>query len=195
MKGVLVDWNDRKGFGFIRPESGSADVFIHVKDLPFYQRRPRKGDRLTFGQRVDDQGRRIAKLPRLKGATASAGALLFILFCAVTVGVAVAIYRAWLPVDVTTIALALYALACPVTFAAYLWDKQKAVTEGRRISEKTLHLLELCGGWPAAFAAQRVFRHKVRKIRYQLIYWGIVALHVLFWSRSMWQPLLLGSMQ
>ncbi len=44
-----------------------------------------------------------------------------------------------------------------------------------------LHLLELLGGWPGAFLAQQVFRHKTRKLSFQLVFWGIVLLHQLFW--------------
>lgn len=29
--------------------------------------------------------------------------------------------------------------------------------------------------------AQQVFRHKTRKISFQLLFWGIVLLHQLFW--------------
>ena len=36
--------------------------------------------------------------------------------------------------------------------------------------EAMLHLLELLGGWPAAWLAQRVLRHKSRKERYQLAF-------------------------
>jgi len=38
-------------------------------------------------------------------------------------------------------------------------------------------LLEFLGGWPAAFLAQRVLRHKIRKISYQMIFWLIVVFH------------------
>lgn len=119
--------------------------------------------------------------------------LTMLLFCAVTAGVGVAFYQEWLPVTVGTVALGFYALACPITFAVYLWDKKQAIAGGRRIPERTLHLLELFGGWPAAFTAQRVIRHKNRKVRYQVVFWGIVAVHVVFWMRSLWLPLLIGS--
>jgi uncharacterized membrane protein YsdA (DUF1294 family) len=40
-----------------------------------------------------------------------------------------------------------------------------------------LHLVELLGGWPAAFLAQRTFRHKISKTRFQVAFWTIVALY------------------
>lgn len=64
-----------------------------------------------------------------------------------------------------------------LTWILYALDKRQAGIGGRRIPERTLHGCELAGGWPAAFLAQRHFRHKSSKGRYQLAFWGIVVLH------------------
>ena len=56
-------------------------------------------------------------------------------------------------------------------------DKRSAGRGGWRISEKTLHLCEILGGWPAAYLAQQLFRHKTSKRSYRIIFWSIVALH------------------
>lgn len=32
-KGKLVRWVDDKGFGFIKPENGKDDIFIHISAL------------------------------------------------------------------------------------------------------------------------------------------------------------------
>lgn len=50
-----------------------------------------------------------------------------------------------------------------------------------RIPEKGLHAIELLGGWPGALLAQQVFRHKTRKLSYQLWFWLIVAAHQAVW--------------
>lgn len=60
---------------------------------------------------------------------------------------------------------------------AYRSDKRSAKTGEWRVSEATLHLTALMGGWPGAFLAQRVFRHKTAKLSFQLIFWMIVLLH------------------
>jgi len=61
-----------------------------------------------------------------------------------------------------------------VTYWLYWRDKRKAETGDWRTPESTLHLAELLGGWPAAFLAQRVFRHKIAKVSYQVAFWAIV---------------------
>lgn len=63
------------------------------------------------------------------------------------------------------------AILSTVTLAAYGWDKLAARRGARRISEATLHLLALCGGWPGALAGQLLFRHKTRKPSFQACFW------------------------
>lgn len=63
------------------------------------------------------------------------------------------------------------------TYLAYRGDKKKAEAGEWRTPESTLHFLELLGGWPAAFLSQRLLRHKISKLKYQLVFWAIVAIH------------------
>lgn len=62
-----------------------------------------------------------------------------------------------------------------ITYALYASDKKRAKADAWRISEFTLHFMELIGGWPAAFIAQRRLRHKSSKRSYQAAFWVIVA--------------------
>lgn len=66
-----------------------------------------------------------------------------------------------------------------LTFVAYGSDKSRAEAGEWRIPESTLHLAELAGGWPGAFLAQRVFRHKISKLSYQIEFWVIVLIYQL----------------
>lgn len=34
MKGCLVRWYPDRGFGFLTPDAGGADVFLHVSNAP-----------------------------------------------------------------------------------------------------------------------------------------------------------------
>jgi uncharacterized membrane protein YsdA (DUF1294 family) len=62
-------------------------------------------------------------------------------------------------------------------FFLYRHDKKRAESGGWRTPESTLHFTELLGGWPGAFLAQRMFRHKTSKTSYQVMFWLIVAVH------------------
>jgi uncharacterized membrane protein YsdA (DUF1294 family) len=73
------------------------------------------------------------------------------------------------------------ALVSAVTFAVYGFDKRRAIRGGRRVPERTLHGLELLGGWPGAILGQAAFRHKRRKLRYMLVFLSIVGFHVALW--------------
>lgn len=69
-----------------------------------------------------------------------------------------------------------------VTFAAFGLDKRRAERAERRIPERTLHLLELLGGWPGALLAMQVFRHKRRKPEFYLVTWAVAFGHFLGFS-------------
>ena len=55
-----------------------------------------------------------------------------------------------------------------ITILIFAFDKSRARSGGRRISEKTLLLLALIGGSPAALYAMNVFRHKTQKYSFQI---------------------------
>jgi uncharacterized membrane protein YsdA (DUF1294 family) len=64
-----------------------------------------------------------------------------------------------------------------LTFFVYRRDKHAAGKGAWRTSESTLHLWSLAGGWPGAWCAQQVLRHKSRKQPFRAVYWATVALH------------------
>ncbi|MDB6142098.1 MAG: transrane protein [Pseudomonas sp.] len=82
---------------------------------------------------------------------------------------------------VSFIAACFYVGMSVLTFFLYWRDKHQARNEGWRTPEKVLHATELLGGWPGALVAQQAFRHKTRKLSYQLVFWLIVLLHELYW--------------
>lgn len=56
------------------------------------------------------------------------------------------------------------AVLSATAFAAFAVDKRAARRRGaRRVPERTLHLLALAGGWPGAWLARGLLRHKTRK--------------------------------
>ena len=68
-----------------------------------------------------------------------------------------------------------------VALLLYWSDKRKARADAWRTPENVLHAVELAGGWPGALLAQQVFRHKTRKVSFQVVFWFIVLLHQGFW--------------
>jgi uncharacterized membrane protein YsdA (DUF1294 family) len=79
------------------------------------------------------------------------------------------------------IVLKLYMIASLVTLILFFVDKEQAKNNAWRISEKHLHLSELLGGWPGAYLAMHLFKHKRQKSTYLTTYYLIVALHLLTW--------------
>lgn len=82
---------------------------------------------------------------------------------------------------VSVIPLAAYGIVSVLAFLLYWSDKRKARADDWRTPENVLHALEFAGGWPGALLAQQVFRHKTRKVSFQLVFWLIVLLHQVFW--------------
>lgn len=68
-------------------------------------------------------------------------------------------------------------------FALYGLDKRAAQNGRRRVPEKTLHLLALLGGWPGAWLARPLFRHKTAKQPFAALFYLTVVLSIAatFW--------------
>ena len=77
---------------------------------------------------------------------------------------------------------AVYGLMSLITFIRFGLDKRAAIKRRRRTPERTLHLHALAGGWPGAFIAMQVFRHKRRKPAFVRVVWAIAILHGALWA-------------
>ena len=77
--------------------------------------------------------------------------------------------------------LGAYPAVSLVSFFQYWSDKNSAQKGRWRTPENTLQITALLGGWPGALVAQQVFRHKTRKLSFQLPFWLIVLAHQVFW--------------
>jgi uncharacterized membrane protein YsdA (DUF1294 family)/cold shock CspA family protein len=178
-QGRITTWNDDKGFGFITPNGGGDQVFVHVTSLSGRQRRPEGNELVTYGLTVDGKGRSQARSVAFVGERATRSntpsrsnlppmfAVCFMLFVVGTVSVG----------RLPTALLALYVAASIVAFFAYAFDKSAAKRNEWRTQESTLHLFALLGGWPGALAAQRLLRHKSAKASFQVTFWVTVALN------------------
>jgi uncharacterized membrane protein YsdA (DUF1294 family) len=180
----------------MRSADTPADVFFHVKDWVGGSARPTEGLAVVYEEiHVGGKGPRgvavrpasldrAAPLPvprdnrsfRRQGNGADGSpalALLLMVFYAGLLGWAAYVGRLSVGLALATLPLSV------VTFLAYWRDKSAAERGAWRTSEQTLHGLSLVGGWPGAWFAQRLLRHKSRKASFRVAYWGTVAAH---WS-------------
>ncbi|MGI0118493.1 DUF1294 domain-containing protein [Zooshikella sp. RANM57] len=72
----------------------------------------------------------------------------------------------------------LYAILSLVAFFMYKVDKSAAEKGSWRISENTLQLLSILGGWPGAMLGQQVFNHKTKKKPFQVVFWFSILLNI-----------------
>ncbi len=215
--GLIERWEAERGFGFIR--SQGTLLFFHVRDFRSDGRPPAPGMAVLF-ERIDVGGkgpRAVAVRPQISARTATprvaaaaapqrrlarrappsrahaagtaspAPALLLMLTYAAAV--LWAVWTTRLPVA-TLFALPLMSV---ITFFAYWLDKHAARRRAWRTAESTLHGLSLLGGWPGAWWAQQLLRHKSVKPAFRATYWATVLLHVVCivaWAgRAFWWPL------
>lgn len=182
-RGVIKTWNDEKGFGFIAPEDGSPDVFVHISAFKNRASRPVSGAATGYTLGRDEKGRPRAEsawidFRRGAGAPRRWGPWIALFVAVDFIGaLGVAAFHGLIPRAVPWVYLALSV----ATFATYAWDKWRAKRGADRTAEATLHLLEMLGGWPGALAAQHWLRHKVAKPSYQIRFWIIALCHVGIW--------------
>jgi CspA family cold shock protein len=60
--GTVKWFNDDKGFGFISPEDGSDDLFVHQSALPAGQHTLAEGTKVSYEAEASDKGPRAANL-------------------------------------------------------------------------------------------------------------------------------------
>lgn len=185
-EGTLKSWNDERGFGFIAPDQGSDELFVHVKAFSRRNGRPAIGQRLTFEVEIGPQGKKRAKnveAIRILVAARSRReeepadwdiASLAAIPVLIAVYVGASFY--W---SVSPFWAVAYFVASVVTFFAYAFDKTAAVRGNWRTQEGTLLGLGLLCGWPGALLAQKGLRHKSSKQPFRNAFWITVLLNLL----------------
>jgi cold shock CspA family protein len=66
-KGQLTAWKDDRGFGFIKPEGGGKDVFLHISALNRAARRPKVGDIIFYERATAPDGKIRAVSASIQG--------------------------------------------------------------------------------------------------------------------------------
>lgn len=183
-QGALTKWNDERGFGFIKPDTGGQDIFVNIKAFARGEARPVEGSLLSFTVEMGQEGKkRATAVQHVRSASATAsrpsarekvaktsppwptlslvalgGFLLVYLGAAFIWGVSIYVAAAYLVLSV-------------VTFVTYQIDKSAAESDSWRVAEANLHMLALAGGWPGATLAQQLLRHKSKKAEFRAVHW------------------------
>ena len=58
--GTVSEWNGERAFGFIRPEAGGQDLFVHIKAFEGQTFRPAVGQRVSFEVESGKDGKKRA---------------------------------------------------------------------------------------------------------------------------------------
>ena len=177
-QGRITRWNDDRGYGFVLPNLGGEEVFLHIKAFKPRQPRPAGDEIVTYELAYDAKGRsRAAAVAVVSGAgrRTPVGSPRFPPLLA-------GLFFAFLGVSTATgrlppLLLGVYAAASLIAFAAYALDKAAPRGGHRRTPENTLHLLALLGGWPGALVAQNRLRHKSSKTSFLAVFWITVLLN------------------
>lgn len=184
-RGIVAEWNEDKGFGFITPASGERPLFFHISDYSKQHRQPVEGLKVKYVREKDAKGRRCAADVRPAWGHKRVNRQLrqkmlsLTLFTGFTAFLFYLSHARLIPIEV----VGGYALMSSIALLIYAKDKRAATRGEWRVSEGTLHALALAGGWPGAAIAQSFLRHKSTKVSFRAIYWITVFVNcwVLFW--------------
>lgn len=55
--GILKKWNDERGFGFIAPDQGGREIFVHISAFPGKEIRPSMNESISFEIETDENGK------------------------------------------------------------------------------------------------------------------------------------------
>ncbi len=184
--GVVVSFDERNGFGFIRSRAFAQDVFVHARSVKG-GRLLRAGQRVRFQAESSEKGPRAVHVQPRQAALrlvakltpeALVASLLAVALLALVVSFRFAAGWSW--------PAAWLAAILPVTFAAFVLDKRRAIFGRRRLSESVLLGLALAGGSPAALIAMPLLRHKTQKGPFRLAVGLIVALQLAALAAYWW---------
>ncbi len=207
-KGKIIKWNDEKGFGFILPNDSQKNIFVHIKSFSDKSLRPIEGGHVTYTVQKNNDGRdsaiRVLRAtdnvvrsrassnrnkninPRYKRininntqsdlkSAHSVSPLYIIIILSFMAFLLHFSIEGKLPLFIIPI----YIIMGIMTYFIYSEDKDMAINNERRTSEQSLLALSLFGGWVGALIAQQKFRHKTKKISFQMSFWTTVFFNII----------------
>lgn len=177
ISGVVSEWNDQKGYGFISVNDEPIRIVFHIGDLSGHSVRPKVQEKVTFTLAKDGRGNlRATDVHR-----------------PITFGFSFALVI-WF---ITTFVASLYLLNYPTfmisylllisgtTYSLYALDKVVSNHSRWQIPESLFHLASVLGGWPGAVFAQSLLRHKPISPSFNACFWLSVFLSLTLYTWSL----------
>ncbi|BBM82020.1 DUF1294 domain-containing protein [Candidatus Uabimicrobium amorphum] len=181
MNGVIVKFDEKKGFGFIRTDDHDDDIFVHIKNVKGNEVLE-PGQKVSFGIKYGEKGAEAVKVK--PGGKQTSPFVFFSVSGLAIVAVVMYILHKYVNIHWT---IAYFVAVNISVFLLYGYDKRvaKAQKGGMRIPENTLHFFAFIGGTPMAFVSRRFFRHKTVKVSFVVTFWIVFIVQVIiiwkFW--------------
>lgn len=174
-QGKITKWEDAKGFGFITPNGGGEEVFLHISAFSNQQNRPSINDLVTYITDQDKSGRMKANkvsyvVPYKWEQSVEPAHRMSLIFISFTLLFTAFVFErtinGFLPRPFPLIFIG----ANLISFLYYYVDKTAAIKQQWRTQESTLHFISLIGGWGGAYIVQKMFHHKNKKASFLFTY-------------------------
>lgn len=200
LDGRIIKYDAEKKFGFIQTKN-NKDIFFHIREFR-PRREPVVGEQIVFELGEDNQGRicavniqelsfviqkeqeRQIKIQRRQAYEAHQerqeqkhGVLnavcIFSLVYLILIAIAVLFF------NISKIILVWYVIISIVSFIVYYLDKVAAENDERRTPEKTLHLIDVLGGWVGASFAHKFLNHKATKAEFRAVFYITIIANII----------------
>jgi len=173
-KGIIVEYIEDKGYGFIRSSNHKEDIFFHISNIS-NSKKISIGQNVNFDINEGDKGLNAVNIiagKMQKSPYKIYGFLSIILTLIITLLL--------LNKNINLIISYLGAINI-VTFLIYGYDKYISTKNSNmlRVPERVLLLLGLAGGSISALLAQNIFRHKTQKKSFQTYFWLVTTLQII----------------
>lgn len=171
-QGKIVSWDVSKGFGFARTLQAKQDVFVHISDFDASEYLPVVDQEISFIlKQLDDGkfraeeitfcGKKRQRRPKQIGKFVPLVLISFMAFLLFTTQTG----------KLPSVVALYYLLMSGITYFSYARDKRAAIAGNWRVSEFSLQLQSLLGGWPGAWFAQLNLRHKSKKQSFKWLFY------------------------
>lgn len=200
LDGTIIQYDNEKKFGFIQTKN-NKDIFFHIREFR-PRREPAIGEQIVFELGEDNQGRICAvniqelsfiiqkekekaqKIQRRQAYEAYQerqeqkhsvlnAVCIFGLVYLILIAIAILFF------NISKLIFIWYIIISIVSFVVYYLDKVAAENDERRTPEKTLHLIDVLGGWIGASFAHKFLNHKATKAEFRVVFYITIIVNII----------------